>query len=242
MSPCRTLNLICWFHHILQGHHVDMAEEHGALLLAVEHRFYGDSINPDGLKTENLADLSSQQALVLSQCVCFCVCLCTPVVINVCFLLVFCSCPPPRCICLLLCLLLMSWCLQCPVNWHCFVCHTTVYSAPPPFILMCVLPPPSLCVCVVICVSLCVCFFCPDLLTWLYSTSTSAKASTWATATPGSALEAHTQELCPPGSEERWQLRNSPKEMINDKWSFSMRKCFIQARHHHYGGVWKDFI
>lgn len=51
-----------------------MAEEHGALLLALEHRFYGDSINPDGLKTENLADLSSQQALVLAlyQCVCVC--------------------------------------------------------------------------------------------------------------------------------------------------------------------------
>lgn len=43
-----------------------MAEEHGALLLALEHRFYGDSINPDGLETENLADLSSQQALVLA--------------------------------------------------------------------------------------------------------------------------------------------------------------------------------
>ncbi|KAI3354518.1 hypothetical protein L3Q82_019032, partial [Scortum barcoo] len=48
---------------VLAGHHVDMAEEHGALLLALEHRFYGDSINPDGLTTENLADLSSQQAL-----------------------------------------------------------------------------------------------------------------------------------------------------------------------------------
>ncbi|XP_054455377.1 thymus-specific serine protease [Anoplopoma fimbria] len=48
---------------VLAGHHVDMAEEHGALLLALEHRFYGDSINPDGLKTENLSDLSSQQAL-----------------------------------------------------------------------------------------------------------------------------------------------------------------------------------
>ncbi|XP_070685910.1 thymus-specific serine protease [Pempheris klunzingeri] len=48
---------------VLAGHHVDMAEEHGALLLALEHRFYGHSINPDGLKTENLADLSSQQAL-----------------------------------------------------------------------------------------------------------------------------------------------------------------------------------
>uniref|UniRef100_UPI003AAF73E4 thymus-specific serine protease n=1 Tax=Centroberyx gerrardi TaxID=166262 RepID=UPI003AAF73E4 len=49
--------------NVLAGHHVDMAEEHGALLLALEHRFYGDSINPDGLETKNLADLSSQQAL-----------------------------------------------------------------------------------------------------------------------------------------------------------------------------------
>lgn len=49
-----------------------MAEEHRAMLLAVEHRFYGDSINPDGLKTENLAHLSSQQALVLAPCVCVC--------------------------------------------------------------------------------------------------------------------------------------------------------------------------
>ncbi|KAI4814836.1 hypothetical protein KUCAC02_005023 [Chaenocephalus aceratus] len=39
---------------VLAGHHVDMAAEHGALLLAVEHRFYGESINPDGLNTENL--------------------------------------------------------------------------------------------------------------------------------------------------------------------------------------------
>lgn len=61
IRPRHTLNLIC-FEHGFPGHHVDMAEEHGALLLALEHRFYGDSINPDGLKTENLADLSSQQA------------------------------------------------------------------------------------------------------------------------------------------------------------------------------------
>ncbi|KAM4628161.1 thymus-specific serine protease [Polymixia lowei] len=48
---------------VLAGHHVDMAEAHGALLVALEHRFYGNSINPDGLKTENLSYLSSQQAL-----------------------------------------------------------------------------------------------------------------------------------------------------------------------------------
>ncbi|XP_051534522.1 thymus-specific serine protease [Myxocyprinus asiaticus] len=48
---------------VLFGHHVDMAERHGALLVALEHRFYGESINPDGLETEKLRDLSSQQAL-----------------------------------------------------------------------------------------------------------------------------------------------------------------------------------
>uniref|UniRef100_A0A8C2XDM9 Thymus-specific serine protease n=1 Tax=Cyclopterus lumpus TaxID=8103 RepID=A0A8C2XDM9_CYCLU len=69
---------------VLAGHHADMAEEHGALLLALEHRFYGDSINPDGLETENLSHLSSQQALVSTPhqpvcvrvCVCVCVCVC----------------------------------------------------------------------------------------------------------------------------------------------------------------------
>uniref|UniRef100_A0A8C6M818 Protease, serine, 16 (Thymus) n=1 Tax=Nothobranchius furzeri TaxID=105023 RepID=A0A8C6M818_NOTFU len=39
---------------VLIGHHADMAKEHRALLLAVEHRFYGNSINQDGLKAENL--------------------------------------------------------------------------------------------------------------------------------------------------------------------------------------------
>ncbi|CAN9511115.1 unnamed protein product [Ophioblennius macclurei] len=48
---------------VVAGHHVDMAVEQGALVVALEHRFYGDSINTDGLRTENLADLSSQQAL-----------------------------------------------------------------------------------------------------------------------------------------------------------------------------------
>lgn len=58
---CCTLNALC-FHCTLLGHHVDMAKEHSALLLALEHRFYGDSVNPDGLKTENLANLSSKEA------------------------------------------------------------------------------------------------------------------------------------------------------------------------------------
>ncbi|KAI7800555.1 thymus-specific serine protease [Triplophysa rosa] len=48
---------------VLYGHHVEMAERQGALLVALEHRFYGESINPDGLETEQLKDLSSQQAL-----------------------------------------------------------------------------------------------------------------------------------------------------------------------------------
>ncbi|KAL4647410.1 thymus-specific serine protease [Arapaima gigas] len=48
---------------VLLGHHVQMAEDHGALLVALEHRFYGKSISPDGLQTEKLRFLSSQQAL-----------------------------------------------------------------------------------------------------------------------------------------------------------------------------------
>lgn len=75
ISLCYKLNLNC-FDHVFPGHHVDMAEEHGALLVALEHRFYGDSINPDGLKTENLASLSSQQALVMASYLSVCVCLC----------------------------------------------------------------------------------------------------------------------------------------------------------------------
>lgn len=39
-----------------------MAKQHGALLVALEHRFYGYSVNSDGLESENLAGLSSQQA------------------------------------------------------------------------------------------------------------------------------------------------------------------------------------
>ncbi|KAM9439610.1 thymus-specific serine protease [Clarias gariepinus] len=48
---------------LLAGHHVDIAKKHGALLVALEHRFYGSSINPGGLELLNLQHLSSQQAL-----------------------------------------------------------------------------------------------------------------------------------------------------------------------------------
>ncbi|XP_015277190.1 PREDICTED: thymus-specific serine protease, partial [Gekko japonicus] len=41
----------------------DTLEKYGALVLALEHRFYGASINPDGLQDQNLLFLSSQQAL-----------------------------------------------------------------------------------------------------------------------------------------------------------------------------------
>ncbi|KAL5008420.1 hypothetical protein ScPMuIL_014001 [Solemya velum] len=45
------------------GEHVELAEKYGALVVAVEHRFYGSSINTDGLQLESLQYLSSQQAL-----------------------------------------------------------------------------------------------------------------------------------------------------------------------------------
>lgn len=48
---------------VLAGEHVELSVKYGALVAAVEHRFYGESINPDGLKMENLQYLSSQQAL-----------------------------------------------------------------------------------------------------------------------------------------------------------------------------------
>ncbi|KAK7882784.1 hypothetical protein WMY93_028958 [Mugilogobius chulae] len=48
---------------VVAGHHVDLAKHHGALLLALEHRFYGDSTTPDALQIESLVHLSSQQAL-----------------------------------------------------------------------------------------------------------------------------------------------------------------------------------
>ncbi|XP_036412319.1 thymus-specific serine protease [Colossoma macropomum] len=48
---------------VLAGHHVSMAGQHGALLVALEHRFYGQSIIPGGLETQDLEHLSSQEAL-----------------------------------------------------------------------------------------------------------------------------------------------------------------------------------
>jgi hypothetical protein len=41
---------------------VDYAERYGALVLALEHRFYGESYPLPDLSTENLQYLSSQQA------------------------------------------------------------------------------------------------------------------------------------------------------------------------------------
>ncbi|XP_033104960.1 thymus-specific serine protease-like [Anneissia japonica] len=41
----------------------EIAETHGALILGVEHRYYGESLNVDSLKLNNLQYLSSQQAL-----------------------------------------------------------------------------------------------------------------------------------------------------------------------------------
>ncbi|KAL6467730.1 hypothetical protein MHYP_G00234070 [Metynnis hypsauchen] len=46
---------------VLAGHHVSMAGQHGALLVALEHRFYGQSII--SLGTQDLQHLSSQEAL-----------------------------------------------------------------------------------------------------------------------------------------------------------------------------------
>ena len=48
----------------LPGEHVDLAKKYKALIFGVEHRYYGKSINKDGLALENMKFLSSQQAYV----------------------------------------------------------------------------------------------------------------------------------------------------------------------------------
>lgn len=42
---------------------VELAPKHGALLVALEHRYYGPSMPFDDLSTENLQWLSTEQAL-----------------------------------------------------------------------------------------------------------------------------------------------------------------------------------
>ncbi|XP_059574149.1 thymus-specific serine protease [Alligator mississippiensis] len=48
---------------VLAGHHVELGRAHAALVVALEHRFYGASLNADGLRDRPLRFLSSQQAL-----------------------------------------------------------------------------------------------------------------------------------------------------------------------------------
>lgn len=47
----------------VHGHHMEMAATHGALVIAVEHRYYGASVPTPTLTTDDLQWLSSQQAL-----------------------------------------------------------------------------------------------------------------------------------------------------------------------------------
>ena len=41
-----------------------LGKVHGALLVGVEHRFYGASLHDDGLQLDELQHLSSQQAYI----------------------------------------------------------------------------------------------------------------------------------------------------------------------------------
>ena len=45
-----------------EGEYVELAQKFGALIFSVEHRFYGGSINQNGLQLDQLQYLSSQQA------------------------------------------------------------------------------------------------------------------------------------------------------------------------------------
>ncbi|KAK2164995.1 hypothetical protein LSH36_56g00011 [Paralvinella palmiformis] len=47
---------------IMTGEHVDLAKQYKALILSVEHRYYGLSLNSDSLHLKNMKYLSSQQA------------------------------------------------------------------------------------------------------------------------------------------------------------------------------------
>ena len=46
----------------LVGEIVELAKKYKALLLGLEHRFYGKSMPTDGMKLENIKYLSSRQA------------------------------------------------------------------------------------------------------------------------------------------------------------------------------------
>lgn len=48
---------------VLYGEHMALAAKHGALVFAVEHRYYGHSNPVDSLSNENMQYLSSEQAL-----------------------------------------------------------------------------------------------------------------------------------------------------------------------------------
>ena len=48
---------------VLEGEHVELAVTHGALIISLEHRFYGASIPTRDLTTSNLRYLSSDQAI-----------------------------------------------------------------------------------------------------------------------------------------------------------------------------------
>lgn len=48
---------------VVQGQHVELAATYGALVIALEHRFFGASIPTPDLSLNSLAVLNSQQAI-----------------------------------------------------------------------------------------------------------------------------------------------------------------------------------